>query len=160
MFLRQLLPSISVLTTSQCRYLDPLNYDPTQPSTFTQSTSLTVFDSLGESHVVTAYYVKTADNNWASYYNTTDDTGANLPLNIAGGTAGAGGQLYNTLTYDNSGGLASNAPDPITTQRLIMAMVLLQRGLFRLFMLVMIPLSFLRRLQLILLNKMVFQLAV
>ena len=106
---------IGINLPANAAILDPLNFDPTQPSTFTQSTSLTVFDSLGESHVVTAYYVKTADNNWASYYNTTDDTGANLPLNIAGGTAGAGGQLYNTLTYDNSGGLASNAPDPITT---------------------------------------------
>lgn len=95
--------------------LDPNLFDPLQASTFTSSTSLTVFDSLGESHVVTAYYVKTGANSWGTYYNTTDDTGANLPIDIAGGTAGAGGQLYHTMTFTNSGVFQASVPDPITT---------------------------------------------
>jgi len=95
--------------------LPAAGFDPTQSSTFNASTSLTVFDSLGESHVVTAYYVKIADNNWAVYYNSTDANGANLPLDVTGGAAGAGGQLYNTLTFNSSGVFQSNAPDPITT---------------------------------------------
>jgi flagellar hook protein FlgE len=95
--------------------LDPLAFNPLQPSTFNASTSLTVFDSLGESHVVTAYYVKTAPNQWATFYNTTDAAGATLNLDVAGGIAGAGGQLYHLVDFDNSGGFLSNTPDPIST---------------------------------------------
>lgn len=95
--------------------LDPLLFDPLQTSTFNASTSLSVFDSLGESHVVTAYYVKTADNQWGVYYNTTDAAGNDLPVDITGGTAGAGGQLYNTINFNSSGAFVSNLPDPITT---------------------------------------------
>lgn len=95
--------------------LDPNLFDPTQASTYTQSTSLTVFDSLGESHIVTTYYVKTAANTWAAYYNSLDDTGANLPFDIAGGAAGAGGQLYHTMSFDNTGSITATVPDPVTT---------------------------------------------
>jgi len=40
--------------------------DPTNPTTFTNSTSATVYDSLGNQHVVTMYYKKTdaAANQW------------------------------------------------------------------------------------------------
>ncbi len=109
------LVDIGVNLPANAATLDPNLFDPLQASTFTQSTSLTVFDSLGESHVVTAYYIKTGANTWGSYYNTTDDTGATLPLDIAGGTAGSGGQLYNTMTFNNSGVYQSSTPDPITT---------------------------------------------
>jgi len=90
-------------------------FDPLQTSTFNSSTSLTVYDSLGESHVVTAYYVKVADNQWATYYNGTDAAGATLPIDIAGGTAGAGGQLYHTMNFDNTGSFVSNTPAALAT---------------------------------------------
>ena len=109
------LVDIGVNLPANAANLDPLLFDPLQTSTFTQSTSLTVFDSLGESHVVTAYYVKIADNNWGVYYNSTDANGATLPLNIAGGTVGAGGQRYHTMVFNSSGVFQSNVPDPITT---------------------------------------------
>ena len=38
--------------------LDPANFDPSASNTYTNSTSTTVFDSLGESHVLTYYFVK------------------------------------------------------------------------------------------------------
>ena len=98
---------IGVNLPANAAVLDPLLFNPAQPSTFTQSTSLTVFDSLGESHVVTAYYVKTNPNVWAVYYNTTDDAGAVLPLDITAGTAGAGG-------LDNATSIPV-PPAPITT---------------------------------------------
>ncbi|TQV84870.1 flagellar hook protein FlgE [Aliikangiella coralliicola] len=115
------LVDIGVNLPANGNILDPLAFDPLQTSTFNASTSLTVFDSLGESHVVTAYYVKIADNQWATYYNSTDANGATLPLNIAdvgpGDTApvGAGGQTYHTLTFDNSGSFVANVPSVITT---------------------------------------------
>ncbi len=91
------------------------NFDSTQPSTYTASTALTVFDSLGEGHIVTAYYVKTADNAWATYYNSTDSAGATLPIDIAGGTAGAGGQLFHATSFTSAGAFASTTPDPLVT---------------------------------------------
>jgi len=109
------LVDIGVNLPADALVLDPLNFDPNQESTFSKSTSLTVYDSLGESHVVTAYYVKTAANNWATYYNTTDSTGAPLTMDIAGGTAGAGGQLYNTMSFTNSGAYDAVVPDPVVT---------------------------------------------
>jgi len=109
------LVDIGVNLPANANVLDPALFDPLQPSTFTNSTSLTVFDSLGESHVVTAYYIKTGANTWGTYYNTTDDAGATLNLDIAGGVAGAGGQLYNTMTFSNSGVFQSSVPDPVAT---------------------------------------------
>jgi len=40
--------------------LDPESFDPSASNTFTNSTSSTVHDSLGESHVLTYYFVKDA----------------------------------------------------------------------------------------------------
>lgn len=112
------LVDIGVNLPASAAVLDPNLFDPVQASTFTQSTSLTVFDSLGESHVVTAYYIKTGANTWGAYYNTTDDAGATLPIDIAGGTVGAGGQLFHTMTFDNSGVFLASVPDPIITSAL------------------------------------------
>ncbi|MCW8825837.1 MAG: flagellar hook-basal body complex protein, partial [Gammaproteobacteria bacterium] len=38
--------------------LNPNNFDPNQATTYTSSTSLTVYDSLGNSHITTFYFVK------------------------------------------------------------------------------------------------------
>ncbi len=39
-------------------------FDETNPASFNSTTSLTVFDSLGGSHLATTYYRKTGDNAW------------------------------------------------------------------------------------------------
>lgn len=75
--------------------------DPETTSNY--STSTTVFDALGQTHVVTTYFTKTADQEWT--WNTVID-GSELD----GGTAGtltviAGG----TLEFDDSGNLVSGS---------------------------------------------------
>ncbi len=40
---------------------DPLPFDPEDTKTFTKATSMTVYDSLGNSHVMTTYYRKVQD---------------------------------------------------------------------------------------------------
>jgi len=40
--------------------------DITDPTTYNYSTSLTVYDSLGQSHTATIYFRKIADNRWAT----------------------------------------------------------------------------------------------
>lgn len=42
-------------------------FDPSNPSSFNSTTSVTVFDSLGGSHLATTYYRKTADNTWDTH---------------------------------------------------------------------------------------------
>lgn len=47
---------------------DPAKFDPTDPLTYNAATSVTVYDSLGDSHVMTYYFVKDNDpavvNEW------------------------------------------------------------------------------------------------
>jgi flagellar hook protein FlgE len=54
--------------------------DPTDPATYTNSTSATVYDSLGNEHITTLYYQKTdaASNQWNVdvYINEPDGLGA------------------------------------------------------------------------------------
>jgi len=48
-------------------------FSSTDPTSYTNSTAITVYDNLGNSHNVQNYYVKTAANNW-SVYTTVDGT--------------------------------------------------------------------------------------
>lgn len=64
--------------------LDPLGFDPTDPKTYNSSTSTSIYDSQGNAHVMTQYFVKTGPNNWDM--NTLidgvrpDDPASNNPL--------------------------------------------------------------------------------
>lgn len=58
-------------------------FSPTNPTTYTSSTSVNVFDSLGNSHVLQSFFVKTGAGAW-SVFNTVDGnatypTGPNAP---------------------------------------------------------------------------------
>lgn len=48
-------------------------FSSTDPTSYTNSTAITVYDNLGNSHNVQNYYVKTAANNW-KVYTTVDGT--------------------------------------------------------------------------------------
>ncbi|UVE16393.1 flagellar hook protein FlgE [Pseudomonas sp. LS44] len=39
-------------------------FDPTDPTTYNSSTSVNIYDTQGNAHVFTQYFVKTADNSW------------------------------------------------------------------------------------------------
>ncbi|MCW8995326.1 MAG: flagellar hook protein FlgE [Psychromonas sp.] len=47
--------------------LDPAEFNPEDPATYNNATSVTIYDSLGEAHVASTYYVKPKD---ASYTGT------------------------------------------------------------------------------------------
>ncbi|MBD8524760.1 flagellar hook protein FlgE [Pseudomarimonas arenosa] len=49
-------------------------FDPNDPLSYNHTTSLTVFDSLGASHIATLYYVKTANPNEWQMYSYIDGT--------------------------------------------------------------------------------------
>ncbi|WP_343529333.1 flagellar hook protein FlgE [Yokenella regensburgei] len=67
-------------------------FDPANADSYNKKGSVTVYDSLGNSHDMNVYYVKTADNKWDVY---TQDS------SIAGSTAIKQAQM----TYSDSGAL-------------------------------------------------------
>jgi flagellar hook protein FlgE len=66
------------------------------------STGLTVYDSLGTSHVVTATFTKTATNQWSYSLGLPSGDATGTPTNTTG-----------TLTFDSSGNLTSPS-SPVT----------------------------------------------
>lgn len=96
------LPASATVNTS--------TFNPTDSSTYTNSTSTVIYDSLGEAHTMTQYYVKTAtsttDSTWQAYV-YVDGTSAD------GGTG-------TTLTFDTTGTLTSPTSSSITTNPLTM----------------------------------------
>ncbi len=71
--------------------------DPTDTATFTNSTSATVFDSLGNQHIVTTYYKKTdaALNQWDVDVYIDEPSGLNAQTQLG---------VTKTLTFDPSTG--------------------------------------------------------
>jgi flagellar hook protein FlgE len=79
-------------------------FNATDPTSYNESTSGTVFDSLGNSHVFTTYYVKTATAGQWDMHATVDGTAvANVDL-------GAGAGLPITLNFNTSGALTTAMP--------------------------------------------------
>ena len=92
--------------------LDPNSFNPSQSSTYNASTSVVVYDSLGQSHTVTQYFVKdqAAANNTAGnptnvwrVFNYMDSK----PVDIQGGLSYTNATIPNaaTLVFDSSGAI-------------------------------------------------------
>jgi flagellar hook protein FlgE len=108
--------------------LDPQDFDPEDPATYNAATSVTVYDSLGDSHVMTYYFVKdnAVDNEWYvavaiddTLVDMTDSTGGNTDPATAVNTLG--GNTGNDVTASklifSSGGdfTGMETPDGIPT---------------------------------------------
>ena len=52
--------------------LDPAGFDPSDPNTFHSSTSVTVYDSLGDSHIQTFYFIRNLDTTQNPAVTTND----------------------------------------------------------------------------------------
>ncbi|MEZ8185124.1 flagellar hook protein FlgE [Shewanella sp. 5S214] len=92
--------------------LDPANFNPNDSDTFNNSTSVTIYDSLGESHIMTTYFIKptngsfTGESNWVAFYAVDGD-----PVDL---TAGAGTYSTDTNgdgTADATGTASAANPD-------------------------------------------------
>ena len=99
------------------------NFDPAQPNTYNASTSITVYDSLGDSHIITSYYVKQPNlagggtNTWGVFMTTTDSSGNTVPLNVYDGVGGnpsgvtnSSGYNYGVLNFDQQGVFQGTVP--------------------------------------------------
>lgn len=86
----------------------PGNFDPDDPLTFNNSTSVTIFDSLGDSHVMTYFFIKddpTANPNQWIMFAAVDGNVIDLadPLGTAVGDGRIGGAVSGPL--QGSGGV-------------------------------------------------------
>ncbi|WP_298444941.1 flagellar hook protein FlgE [uncultured Ferrimonas sp.] len=124
--------------------LDPANFDPTDPSTYSTSTSVTVFDSLGEAHIQTTYFVKPTggslnnNNQWVGFTTVDNqpvnvwDTALGVPdsgqwgqdttgdgvADVTQNAVGANGQTGFVLSFDDLGSFSGSDPGLIETQSL------------------------------------------
>lgn len=84
------------------------NFSPQNPASFTSSTSGMIYDSLGNPHVLTLYFVKSdAVNGWRLYGAVDGTATAHVDL-------GAGAGVPATLAFDNSGALLTTMPLALT----------------------------------------------
>ncbi|MEI6893063.1 MAG: flagellar hook protein FlgE [Colwellia sp.] len=90
------------------------DFDPTDPLSYNNSTSVTVFDSLGDSHIMTYYFVKSAANTWDMYTAVDDEL-----VDIPGGVSNNGNGINAAqLTFDGSGDFTGQVPATIETAAL------------------------------------------
>jgi len=112
-------PSATTTVTSSLN-LDPTTtaiaattgFDPTQPTTYDNATSTTVYDSLGVAHTMTMYYREhpTTANSWLVWSTVLDTDGTTvLPLDPTTGASTAApasaGYPAAVMTFDTSGAL-------------------------------------------------------
>lgn len=70
-------------------------FNPANSATYNKATSLTIYDSLGNAHALSTYYVKTAANTW-TVYGALDGTA--LPASIGTLNFNTNGTLNTTTT--------------------------------------------------------------
>lgn len=88
-------------------------FDPDTPSTYHSSTSATIYDSLGESHTLSTYYVKRDNNQW-DVYATFD--GDEIDLAPTGTAAASPDDSVNNRTGLRLTFLGNGEPDVPTGQ--------------------------------------------
>jgi len=77
-------------------------FDATDSTTYNYSSSAQIFDTLGNPHLLTTYFIKTADNTWNWAWSAEDSTGAPL-----------GGTGTETLQFTSDGVLDPANPVPL-----------------------------------------------
>jgi flagellar hook protein FlgE len=82
------------------------------PSSYNSSTAMTVYDSQGNSHTLTTYYVKTASNTW-NVYGAADGAILNGGAALGSLTFSAGGTLAADVTMNTSIPLTNGATTPL-----------------------------------------------
>lgn len=98
---------ISISANLQSTQTTPANspVDPTDTTTYNHVSSLTIYDSLGNPHTASTYYVAqspTTPNTFEAFLFIDD-----VPFNTDGTKAGATGSDSVTITFDNTGKLTA-----------------------------------------------------
>jgi len=88
-------------------------FNVSNPASYNSSTAMTVYDSQGNSHTLTTYYVKTGSNTW-DVYGAADGTLLNGGAVMGSLNFGAGGLLPADVTMSASIPLTNGAASPLT----------------------------------------------
>lgn len=91
-------------------------FDPTDQDTYNHATSISVFDSQGNSHVMTKYFVKDAApaiNQWTMYVQIDGEDVGRPAGGIAPGPATTPTRQSYTVNFDTDGALVSTTPSPM-----------------------------------------------
>lgn len=86
-------------------------FDPADTSSFNYSSSITIYDSLGNSHIMTSYFVKTANPNEWEHYSTLD--GGAVPSAATTITFNSDGTLPAALVIPQSFTVTTGATSPL-----------------------------------------------
>jgi len=89
-------------------------FDINDSSTYSESTGSEILDSLGQSHIVTYYFAKTADNTW-DMYTAVDGELVDIPGGPVNNGAGINGAQ---LEFNSSGNFINQDPALIETAAL------------------------------------------
>jgi flagellar hook protein FlgE len=84
-------------------------FDPTDTSTYNYSNSTTIYDSLGNTHLLTTYFIKSADNTWD--WNVVDENNAT----VYSSAAASNSLVFDTTGTQVSGGSATLGPLTVDT---------------------------------------------
>ena len=87
-------------------------FDMTDPTTFNDSTAVSVYDSLGNAHTLQTYYVKTAPGEW-DVYASTDGGAANA---VGGLSFNSSGALTTAMPYIVPVAVTTGATTPLTIE--------------------------------------------
>jgi flagellar hook protein FlgE len=79
-------------------------FNQADPTSYNNTTSGTVYDSIGNPHVLSLYFVKTATPGQWNMHASVDGT-ASTNVNLGGGAG-----VPSTLTFDNTGALTTGMP--------------------------------------------------
>ncbi len=85
-------------------------FDPDDTNTYDFSTSFTVYDSVGASHAIDAYYRKVGDNKWEVHYLYTTNSGSTVEAGVQDLDFNEDGSLKDDhsgtpITFDFGGGV-------------------------------------------------------
>jgi flagellar hook protein FlgE len=93
-------------------------FDANDSTTYNYSNAVTVFDSLGNSHELSTFFVKTASNTWNTYA-----TADGQPLATGGAfapappAAGSNGTVIGSVAFDTNGMLTAPASGLLSIAR-------------------------------------------
>jgi flagellar hook protein FlgE len=94
--------------------LTEAGFDPDDSTTFSDSTSTPVYDSLGNSHVLRTFYVKTGGGAWSVF--ASNDGVPIVPSSYVPAVPPAVDPAYipiGTMSFDSAGALTGTVPSPL-----------------------------------------------
>lgn len=97
--------------------LAPYDFDPAKPATYNHTTSMKVYDSLGNEHTLSTYYVKQPGaGEWQIHARITDPTGNTQTLQFKDPTGGGGADVDAvSINFDRYGNLMSTGALELAT---------------------------------------------